>query len=69
MRYFLTDVEPTQEQLDACEGTALDAQLLGQEGYFVAVGDDTKPEWLGEAEDLNVPGEPHRCPNCGEVIG
>ena len=65
MRFFLTDKEPEKKQLDGSKVTVLDAGLVGQEGYFVAVEGDVKPEWLGDAQEFNVPGEPHRCPHCG----
>lgn len=70
MIYYKLDAEPTQEQLDDVNGTMLDGVLTGEPGYYyVEVPDETEiPEWLAAGELLNMPGEPMRCPTCGELI-
>lgn len=68
MRYFLTDVEPTPEQLVETGAEVLSGTALNSDGYVVAFEGEERPEWLSEAHELNVPGEPHRCTHCGETI-
>lgn len=70
MRYFKVDVEPSSTELKAVNGSVIDGKALGAAGFYVAVEkiDGEKPAWLEAAEELNIPGEPHRCLNCGELI-
>jgi hypothetical protein len=70
VRYIRTAIEPTAQQLNEIEGTVIDATPLGLPGEILVAFDEKeydRPEWLA-GEDLNIPGEPHRCHHCGELI-
>lgn len=65
MRYVLTETEPTAEQLADSNAQMLSGATVGISGFIVAVEGDDLPAWL-EGTELNIPGEIHRCPHCGE---
>ena len=75
MRYIVIDKKPTDEQLEEIgNAKVLSADTFAGEGYaghhLVEWDDDKydKPDWLEGGTDLNIPGHPYRCKNCGELI-
>ncbi len=70
MRYFAVPTEPTAAQLAE---VADETEVLGlRDGsWFVAVDtqlvDEYLPQWIQDASTLNIPGEPHRCVQCGAL--
>jgi hypothetical protein len=69
MRVFKVAREPTEAELRAVNGEAFDAEIIAETGYYVVVPEDTViPTWLEQGDVVNIPGEPHRCTNCGEPI-
>lgn len=71
MRYFLANKEPSKTEVSSVKATVLKGEVVGQVGKYFVVYDDSvypnKPSFLSTATELNVPGEPARCWNCGEV--
>lgn len=71
MRYRLVETKPTKKQLVDIKASMLDGSVIGQSGKYFIVYDDkqySEPTWLVGKPDINVPAEPHRCSNCGELI-
>lgn len=72
MRFFIVDVKPTANQLTDIEATTTDGIVLGDtyENKFIIMYDELKydkPTWLNGAEEMNIPGEPTACWNCGAL--
>jgi hypothetical protein len=69
MRVFRVDDEPTASQLAEIQSQVHVLPVrLG--GYYLTVEDDGEdlPSWLPPTKLVNVPGEIHRCTNCGEPV-
>jgi hypothetical protein len=69
MRVFRVDDKPTAGQL-AEISSRVEVLPVRLDGYYLTVEDDDEvlPKWLPPTKLVNVPGEPHRCRNCGEPI-
>ncbi len=71
MRYFAVKRRPTREQLAAIDGVVLNVDQLVPGGGWLVGFDMTahaKPAWMDGAREFQIPGEPMRCRNCGELI-
>ena len=56
MRVFVVDKEPTEGNWVKISGR-----------YFVKIDGDV-PKWLDGADEIQMPGEPQRCPYCKKEI-
>lgn len=73
MRYFRLNFKLTESQ-KAQVKSFLDGSVIREDGKVYVAFDDTTsrlPDWLSVrlegVEELNIPGEVHRC-SCGEPI-
>lgn len=62
------DRPPTDRELGEIEGKRSVLNLAGES--YVLIEDDGEPipSFLRANQIVNIPGEPHRCGHCGEVI-
>jgi hypothetical protein len=69
MRFFAVDRKLTEREKAGIKGKINEVEIPNL-GMYVLVEDDTAelPALLSPNRILNIPGEVHRCTNCGEPI-